>query len=309
MARVTSTAEEPLLTVKATANLSGVSAFTLRAWERRYGAVKPRRSQTGRRGYSLAEVERLRLLRRLIQSGHSIGSIAKLTQDELLRMVHAATVQAQPGHDKVSQIAVQEVLDALESYQLKVIHECLARIRMTLSARAFVLSVLSPLLQRVGERVARGELTLGQEHALSALIRVQLARIHEPYQSERSTKEAFVFTTPEGELHEFGIQLAGILAFIHGVKAHYLGPNLPVGALVEAIQALDATHVILGTTETLPSEAVKKYFDQLHAELPQGVAVWVGGQGATHLAPHRFRGRELLALQSLDELDQRLALL
>ena len=49
------------LSVKAVAQLSGVSAHTLRAWEKRHAVVGPLRVN-GRRVYSLADVDKLRLL-------------------------------------------------------------------------------------------------------------------------------------------------------------------------------------------------------------------------------------------------------
>ena len=69
--------------------LTGLSTHTLRMWEKRYAAVVPERTEAGGRLYSDADVERLRLLHTLVQSGHSIGGIANLSDDDLRRMAAA----------------------------------------------------------------------------------------------------------------------------------------------------------------------------------------------------------------------------
>lgn len=66
------------------ASLSGVTVHTIRVWERRYGAVKPDRTETGRRRYSMADVERLGLLKQLTDLGESISTIAAF-EDPVLR--------------------------------------------------------------------------------------------------------------------------------------------------------------------------------------------------------------------------------
>ncbi len=73
------------LSIKAVTTLTGLNESTIRAWERRYGAVRPQRTPTGRRRYSFLDVDRLRLLAQLTESGQAIGDIAALTDRELGR--------------------------------------------------------------------------------------------------------------------------------------------------------------------------------------------------------------------------------
>lgn len=65
------------------ATLTGIDPHTIRAWERRYGAIKPTRSESGRRRYDEATVERLQLLKALVDCSEAIGTIAHLPDDEL----------------------------------------------------------------------------------------------------------------------------------------------------------------------------------------------------------------------------------
>jgi DNA-binding transcriptional MerR regulator len=70
----------------------GVSTHALRAWERRYGTVKPQRTPGGSRLYDAAQIDRLKTLKSLTDFGHSIGEVAQLSLTELKRLL-AATLE------------------------------------------------------------------------------------------------------------------------------------------------------------------------------------------------------------------------
>ena len=83
-----------LYPIRAVSKLTGLGIDTLRAWERRHGAVAPVRDDRGRM-YTDADIARLRLLRGAVEHGHSIGRLAGLTDAELRRL--AATAEAAPA--------------------------------------------------------------------------------------------------------------------------------------------------------------------------------------------------------------------
>lgn len=86
---------KPLLLRSGTAaRLAGVSSSTLRIWEHRYGVVSPPRSSSGQRTYSMADVQRLRLIRQLTAEGHAIGTVANLDLDELGSLVSGGRLSA-----------------------------------------------------------------------------------------------------------------------------------------------------------------------------------------------------------------------
>jgi len=69
--------------IQVVAKRTGLSADVLRAWEKRYGVLKPARSEGGRRLYSDEDIEYLRLLRRATVAGRNVGQVAGLSRDEL----------------------------------------------------------------------------------------------------------------------------------------------------------------------------------------------------------------------------------
>ncbi len=76
------------------AGLAGLPVTTLRVWERRYGVVAPAKTVTGQRLYSAYDVQRLKLLRRLSDGGHAIGTIATLALEPLLALAASLPIAA-----------------------------------------------------------------------------------------------------------------------------------------------------------------------------------------------------------------------
>ena len=68
------------------ARLTGVPVETLRVWERRYNVVGPRMSERGQRLYSSDDIQRLTLIKQLVDAGYPIGSIARLPTSTLQDM-------------------------------------------------------------------------------------------------------------------------------------------------------------------------------------------------------------------------------
>lgn len=106
----------------AVARLTGIPVETLRVWERRYNVVGPRQSATGRRQYAPEEVTRLTVIKRLVDAGYAIGSIAALGLDQLQSMLH----QASQAPMKAKRPPTTPVEDAMQPLRLAVVGEALA---------------------------------------------------------------------------------------------------------------------------------------------------------------------------------------
>lgn len=71
--------EVPGLRIGEVANRTQMTIAALRAWERRHAILTPARTEGGQRLYSEADVERVRLVQRLVSEGWSIaGAVARL---------------------------------------------------------------------------------------------------------------------------------------------------------------------------------------------------------------------------------------
>ena len=195
--------------------MTGLSIDTLRAWERRYQAVTPMRGERGR-CYSEGQIQRLILLRDAVASGHAIGQVAGLGDGELKRLllVPAKIANAQvPGRiEPPSSDALVPIVAAIESFDYAAANFHLGRLAVLLPVDKLVGEVVFPLMQLVGERWQHGTLTIAQEHMTSSILRNLLGGLVR-LSTSSTPSQRILFATPSGELHEFGILAAAMLAY------------------------------------------------------------------------------------------------
>ncbi len=268
--------------IGAVAHLTGLSAHTLRAWERRYANLHPVRTDTGLRLYSESQVERLRLIQRLIGEGYAIGTLAALDTAELAqlapsepRAVPPIPIAADGVEGALAATFALKFLGAMARHDTDAAERLLAQAVLAFSVRDLVALLLVPLLQEVGARWADGRLTISDEHAISAMVRSQLGIVLRGF---RPAAEAPVVlaTTPAAELHELGALLAALLAAEQGWQVRYLGPNLPADAIAEAAMREQA-HAVLLSIPALPVEAALAEIGRIRQLLPQSTRLLVGG--------------------------------
>ncbi len=301
------------MNLSAVVRLTGINENTLRAWERRHGAVEPTRESNGRRSYTERDVERIKLLWTLVHEGHAIGRIANLDTDKLKEMV-ANSLAPQVGETRVDDAKVQrvlgEIIAALEKFHLEDLHHILQRARFDMSIKDIVINLMRPLLLRVGHMTYEGQLSLTQEHLLSSLLRDYLGNIHQslsPYGfSSRANAKAVVLTTREGDQHEFNILLAAILANLYQFRTYYLGTSMPVADLLDCCKRMNADFLVVGFTP-LPSEreivTPAAFLSALDKGLPRRVTFCLGGAQPAALTSLSSE-REVLPIHGLQALDQ-----
>ena len=290
------------MNIKSVARLSGVTEHTLRAWEKRHQVIQPERSEGGQRLYSMADVRKLKLLAFLVERGHAIRTMAKLSVEELSSLVRQSSeATSPPESDKHLRECTptqnrlhahhENLLAALRLLDLDELDRLLLKARMDTPARVFALEVVSPLLAAVGNLVVQDKLDIAQEHALSAILRNHLGDLVTQVQkanprsvAKQSDLPGFLFATPEGDLHEFGILLAAILTGSKGLSFRYLGPNMPAESLAKATVTIGAKIVVLGSVEASADRLtypMKEYVRLLSAQFRkssyQNVSIWIGG--------------------------------
>jgi DNA-binding transcriptional MerR regulator len=305
-------------TVKAVAQKTGINPHTIRIWERRFSVITPERTETGRRQYTRADIEKLTLIKRLTDSGHAISNVAAMTFSELMEAAQSpapATDDKDPGPDAGGE--VDQIVESLEHFRLRDVNIRLALARSQMSVRAFVLHVISPLLGRIGMRVDQNQLSIAHEHTLSALLKTHIYEYYYSMSLAQFTasrdNEAPTLTiaTQEGDFHEFGILLASLLAVSRGVRIHFLGCNMPADSLGFAANALRTKVVLVGRTVAgdLPGPgniiSQKRWLKLLDQSLRSEAEIWVGGHLEAGAEKMKLR-RPLRHISSLIELDSML---
>jgi DNA-binding transcriptional MerR regulator len=265
-----------MYSIKAVSQATGLTVETLRAWERRYGIVAPKRDSTGRRVYDPEDVLRLRLLREATERGHPIRRLAKLGEAELAGLVQEGTVaRLATGPTGFA----GRILDAARDYRAAECEQVLTLAIALLSPQQLFIEVLQPLLREVGERWHRGELAISQERMVSSTVRRHLGLVLETY-DRSSRRQDIVFATLPGERHELGLLMAAIICASRGFKAHYLGPDLPAPEIARFAREIGASIVALSVMLQEQLSDLPAQLQALVAELGPGAAVWVGGSAA-----------------------------
>lgn len=278
--------------IRAVSRLTGIGIDTLRAWERRHGAVTPARDDRGRM-YTDADVARLRLLRLAVEKGHSIGRLAGLSDKELHHLAAEADVaRAAPAPDpaRPTSLDTAALRAALQTYDAAVIDQEIARLASVLRPLDLLRDVLMPVLVQVGDDWHRGRAGIAQEHLISATVRHLLGSYLRLY-ARPDAKVRLLFATPSGDRHEIGTLGAAMLAASSGLGVAYLGPDLPAREILDSVTPSGAHVLVLGLTTPSVGKTKERELRTIVRELPKHVELWAGGRGAQrHAAIIRPRG-------------------
>ena len=296
----------PLRTVS---RLTGLTADVIRAWERRYGVVDPQRGPRGARLYSAAEVERLRLLARVVAAGRAIGDVANLSVAELARLAAVELLEAtepteRRGIADPAGESIRQAFAALKAFDLPALDRCLAHALIALGAREFAARVVHPLLEEVGEHWADGRLSIADEHLLSAALRNLLSGLLGMRAANGGP--TVLLATPSGERHEFGLLLAALMVADAGVGLCYLGTDLPAAEICAAARRANALVVGLGVVNGDNEAAAVVEVRRVAQELPAPIELWLGGRQAAAVAK-RLGRRRAVVLDRSNAIERELA--
>ncbi len=288
--RTTSKNEEGRHPIRVAAERTGLSTDVLRAWEKRYAVVEPRRSETGRRFYTDEDVERLLLLRRATEAGRPIGHVAPLATEELRDLV-AEDEAARLERDRVlarpvepdAAAVVEAAFGAVREMDTATLEGVLMQGAMRLGAAVFLERVAAALLQQIGDAWHNGELSAAHEHMATAVVRRVLGWLLWSG-SAGPSQGVLVVATPTGQVHEMGGLLCAAAAVSEGWRVMYLGADLPAVEIARAARETGAEAVALSLVYPLGDATVGQEIRRLRAELSDGVALVVGGGGADSYA-------------------------
>jgi DNA-binding transcriptional MerR regulator/methylmalonyl-CoA mutase cobalamin-binding subunit len=292
----------PLRTV---ARLTGLSADVIRAWEKRYGVVSPKRGPRGARLYTADDVALLRLLGRVVAGGRAIGDVARLGRGELQTLATTSlpiepAVEGEASHAPL----VDRVIDAARRFDAAELDRSLTDAVLALGCQDFVRRVAAPILAEVGEQWSCGTLSIAGEHLTSGHLRNLLVGMIRT--RRRSVNPTVLLATPSGERHELGILLVSLLVADSGLGLCYLGPDLPADQLVNAAARVGARVVGLSLVGEQNRRGAVEELRQIEQQLPASTELWLGGRDARSAALS-LAGSRAIIIEDLDTLDNEIA--
>jgi MerR family transcriptional regulator, light-induced transcriptional regulator len=223
----------------------GVSDHVLRAWERRYGLLRPVRSTGGFRLYSDADLDRVRRMQAHLAQGLSAAEAARAALDA----DRPAPTRGDTGdlayHDGVLE-AVEALTLSLDEFDEPTAHAVLDRLLNTLTVETVLRDVVLPYLHDLGERWQQGTVSVAQEHFATNLIRGRLASLGRGWGHGHGPRA--VLACVPGELHDLALLAFGIALNRNGWRIEYFGANTPIDDLIRRASVKRPDLVVLAAT-------------------------------------------------------------
>lgn len=266
-------ASDGLLRIGELSKRSGVSPELLRAWERRYGLLRPTRSPGGLRLYSAEDERAVQAMNRHLAEGLAAAEAAALATSNRPEAGPAAAPAASPA---VSVDALRaELTDALDRFDETGAHAALDRLLAVATIETVLSAAVLPLLRELGERWLRGEASIAQEHFASSLLRGRLLGLGRGWGAAGAGPAALLACVP-GEEHDLGLIAFGLALRARGWRIVFLGADTPIQTVAEAASAIEPELIVLSAVSR---ERFERCADDLR-ELARRHRVALGGAGA-----------------------------
>lgn len=246
----------PLYPIRTVCSATGVNPVTLRAWERRYGLIKPVRTEKGHRLYTQADIDRINETISLLDKGIPIGQVRQVIDDRDKSRGGAAAPEdhwARYINDMVNAITAfdEQRLDRLYS-------EALSLYPIDTVTRHLII----PLLRTLGVRWETREGNVAEEHFFGVFLRNKLgARLHHLRAPHNGPK--LIAACLPGEHHEVGLLLFSIAAKSLGYQIIMLGANMPLEELPMAARRSQCDGIVLSGSRAYDYKRIAKELKQV----------------------------------------------
>jgi methanogenic corrinoid protein MtbC1 len=277
-------------TIRTVATMTGLSQHTIRAWERRHHTVGPDRTETNRRLYDESDVSRLLLLKQAVESGHSIGQAAPLTNEELRALFAktqgATSIDISSGEVKSAEFFINACVLSIERLDVEGLRESLLRAATTHGAQDYIEGIVVPLISIVEQRWIDKSISIAQEHMFSAVLRTNLEGLRNAIPVSPTAPRLLV-TTPSGQLHELGALIISVIACLESWQVTYLGPNLPADEIGRAALQSSSRAVALSLVYPVDDPQVPVELARLRDLLGDSFPILIGGRAANEYSIER----------------------
>lgn len=260
-----------MVTIKKAAELTGVAEHTLRAWERRYGAVSAARTASGYRDYDEDDLDRIRAMRDLVEAGWAPRDAA----------VEAKRAASAPGAAADTADLLTAAADLDEAGVARLVDAEFARDTF----ETVVDGWLMPTLVLLGRAWADGRVSVAGEHLVSSVVRTRLAAAYEAAAGSTDGPPV-VIGAPPGVDHELGLLAFAAAARRAGIHTVYLGAQVPPKAWRDAVEKVGARGAVSSLHRRADVARLVPVADALAGV--SRIELWVGGRHQQR-APEPFR--------------------
>jgi MerR family transcriptional regulator, light-induced transcriptional regulator len=231
-----------LFTISQLQRFSGINVHSIRAWEKRYDALKPERSEGNTRYYHGNQLRRLLNIASLMKSEHKISELCSLPDSKLHELMNENLEKSDSlNHNEF--LVSQSVAAALE-FNESLFDKVFSRAIIQYGMEGAYVNVIYPALQRLGLMWSADSVAPAQEHFISNLIRQKLSASIDLLPVHGNSKTHWLLFLPEDEFHETGLLMANYLVRNAGHRCTYLGSNVPFNSLYNAVKQTKPTALL-----------------------------------------------------------------
>lgn len=237
--------------------LSGIKSHTLRIWEKRYGIIEPKRTETNIRYFTEDDLKKILNISYLNKAGIKISKIAKMSDDDIF----TAVVVNYESNNNAEEIVEALCIDIF-NYDLYSFKEKTTNYRRENSFEKLIKSIIYPLFDRIGIMWQTNLIVPAQEHLFSNYIRqVICAEINTI--TQKPNKEKILLFLRENEYHELGLLIYNFILLKKGYEVFYLGQSVPFDDLKDVIDKIEPKVVITSFLAYLEVDSFNEYVKQL----------------------------------------------
>jgi DNA-binding transcriptional MerR regulator len=262
-----------IYSIKAVAHMAGVAEPTLRAWEKRYEVLAPKRTDSGHRRYTRRDINRVIWLKQRLAEGIAISQAALLLQSQ----PEAVFMEPKPAEGRFSfvapgqpekaallpaynparpdaglvrspQVLMSQLLEAFLAFDEAAACNLLAEATSFYPPEMVCINIIQNALEELGELWAHHETTVVNEHFASAICRGRVTAMLEGLPLPQNGPLVLTACAPT-ELHELGILITTYCLRRHGWRVLYLGQNVPAGDLAYELKRLKPALIVFSTSQ------------------------------------------------------------
>ena len=286
--------------IKDLETLSGIKAHTIRMWEKRYGVLEPKRTETNIRNYGVTGLQKILNIAFLNENGYKISRISKLDNSEISELVQSITTSKSNNNRALKSMKV-----AMMNFDQPLFLKTYDSLLTTKTFSEIYEEVFIPLMVEIGTLWQSGTITPAHEQFISNLIKQKLFINIEKLQKVQASKtdKVFILFLPEEEIHDVGLYYANYEILSHGYKVIFLGQSLPMQDLTYLSTLYDNT--IFVRYFTVKPDKIHQYLEDFKQHIcPDGRCdYWLLGRKSIELLENNTKLPEgIRAFRDISEL-------
>ena len=262
--------------IKDMEKLSGVKAHTIRIWEKRYGIINPKRTETNIRYYTDEDLRHLLNVCILYKNGYKISKIAQLDK---------ATIKEHVSKFSNTSINAEDQLDAMMLFILELdsynFSKNLDQYIDQLGLEETMLELIYPLMERLSFAWLTGSFQGVHESFTTQIIKSKIQACIESLEDNPDYNPRYIIYLPEQEKQELSLLYLNFILKKNRCKVINLGNDVNLKDLLLAIQVTHADFVFTIVNEEVSRDSFQNYVNQICSSMNGSKLLLTGYQAVS----------------------------